>query len=206
MRTIVDTAAPFDAHVSPSAHGGGTRCHNCDAPLVGPYCAECGQRHHADLDPSLRELAHEAGEELLHWDGKLVETIKLLLLAPGRLTREYLEGRRARYLSPLRLYLTCSVLFFFVMALVPRQGDLGIATTSEKTASGRVVHRELTRAERDSLSASMERKSACSSGSSTSSAASAGEIQIFCLWAYSRKCAASLASRNRWIETVNGVS
>ena len=80
------------------------------------------------------------------------------MLAPGRLTREYLEGRRARYLSPLRPYLTCSVLFFFVMALVPRQGDLGIATTSEKTASGRVVHRELTRAERDSLSASMERK------------------------------------------------
>jgi Protein of unknown function (DUF3667) len=133
------------------------RCRNCDAALAGPFCAECGQRHHEHLDPSLREIAHEAGEELLHLDGKLLDTLRLLLTAPGRLTREFLEGRRARYLSPLRLYLTCSVVFFFVMALVPVKGDLGIGTVKEETAAG-TVSRPLNAAERDSLARMFERK------------------------------------------------
>ena len=159
MSTIVPPSLSPGLHsvVALPAAAAPASCRNCAAPLAGPYCAECGQRHHEQLDPSLRELAQEAGEELLHLDGKLGATVRLLLTSPGRLTREYLDGRRARYLSPLRLYLTCSVLFFFVMTVVPRRGDLGIAMTAQQTPAG-TVHRELTAAERDSLAQMFERK------------------------------------------------
>ena len=72
-----------------------------------------------DPNPTLGEFVHEAAGEFLHWDGKLATTFRLLFTQPGELTREYLAGRRASYLSPLRLYLTCSVLFFALKALAP---------------------------------------------------------------------------------------
>ena len=94
-------------------------CLNCGTNVQLTYCPECGQRE-IDSDPTLREFLHELAEEFLHWDGKLFTTYRLLVLRPGELTREYLAGRRVRYISPLRLYLTCSLLFFFVAAVVPQ--------------------------------------------------------------------------------------
>src|SRR5439155_21106078 len=75
------------------------------------YCARCGQKKpHPDL--TLRELLQETTEELVHWEGKVPSTIKTFFLEPGRLTLDFLAGRRARWLPPLRLYLICSVAFF----------------------------------------------------------------------------------------------
>jgi hypothetical protein len=93
-------------------------CSNCGTNIQLEYCPECGQRA-IDPDPTVRELLHEVAEELLGWDGKLVRTFRLLIEKPGALTREYLAGRRARYISPLRVYLACSVFAFFVSAMTP---------------------------------------------------------------------------------------
>ncbi|MES2177740.1 MAG: DUF3667 domain-containing protein [Gemmatimonadota bacterium] len=93
-------------------------CLNCGTNIQLAYCPECGQRE-IDPDPTLREFLHELAEEFLHWDGKLVTTFRTLLTKPGVLTMEYLGGRRVRYISPLRVYLTCSVLFFFLAAIAP---------------------------------------------------------------------------------------
>jgi hypothetical protein len=93
-------------------------CRNCGADLPGEFCAACGQQA-IDPDPTFRELVHELAEHFLQWDGRLATTFRLLVTQPGALTTEYIAGRRVRYLSPLRLYLTCSVLFFFLAALVP---------------------------------------------------------------------------------------
>ena len=93
-------------------------CLNCGTNIQLTYCPECGQPE-IDSDPTLREFLHELAEEFLHWDGKLFRTFRLLITQPGALTREYLAGRRVRFISPLRVYLTCSVLFFFLEALAP---------------------------------------------------------------------------------------
>jgi hypothetical protein len=101
-------------HHDPAA----THCGNCGAPLGGAFCQTCGQKV-VGPDVSLHEFFHEAVEELAHFDGKIVQTLRLLLTQPGMLTREFLDGRRVRYISPLRVYLTCSVLFFGLAAVAP---------------------------------------------------------------------------------------
>ena len=113
-----------------------TTCLNCGTVLHGRYCSACGQRD-IERDPRLRELAHEAADELLHWDGKLVTTLSALFRKPGFLTREYLAGRRARYVSPLRLYLTASVVYFAVLALVPRTTAVRIDLDDKRPAAER---------------------------------------------------------------------
>jgi hypothetical protein len=94
------------------------QCLNCGAELTGRWCSQCGQRA-SDPRPTLHELLHEALHELMHLDGKLVRTAGLLLFKPGELTREFREGKRARSVTPIRLYLICSVLFFSVISLLP---------------------------------------------------------------------------------------
>jgi Protein of unknown function (DUF3667) len=94
-------------------------CLNCGTNVQLEFCPECGQRL-IDPDPTLREFLHELAEEFLHWDGKLFTTFRMLVTKPGALTCEYLAGKRVRYISPLRVYLVCSLLFFFVSAMVPQ--------------------------------------------------------------------------------------
>jgi hypothetical protein len=91
-------------------------CLNCGAPLAGEYCAACGQRH----EPHVHSLGHflgEAFESITHADSRLWRTLGYLLVKPGRLTREFFDGRRARYLPPFRLYLVISLVFFVIAGL-----------------------------------------------------------------------------------------
>jgi hypothetical protein len=107
-----------DTTYSPAAPHS-VRCLNCDTPLSGPFCHTCGQR---DIPPypSTRELVVDAFWELSGWDGRFAATARALVRNPGLLTREFLEGRRARYLSPLRLYLLASLAYFLVAAATPQ--------------------------------------------------------------------------------------
>jgi CubicO group peptidase (beta-lactamase class C family) len=77
----------------------------------------CGQKPPC-ANPSVREFLHETTHELTHWDGKLPATLKALLLKPGLLTEDFLAGRRARWLPPLRLYLICSIGYFLSGPLI----------------------------------------------------------------------------------------
>ena len=105
MTLVRDTT--FDAPMA----GGAERCLNCGAALAGAYCAACGQQKpHNDL--TLREFIRETTHELTSWDGKVPRTLLALLRRPGLLTADFLAGRRARWLAPLRLYLLCSLVFF----------------------------------------------------------------------------------------------
>lgn len=101
----------------PVMAGHGDSCLNCGAALTGPYCAACGQkRPHTDV--TLREFVRETTAELTHWDGKVPATLKALFTKPGLLTLDFLAGRRARWLPPLRVYLICSVAYFVSGPLV----------------------------------------------------------------------------------------
>jgi len=93
------------------------RCENCGNEVSQRYCGACGQR----LDPPVHSLWHFsqiATEDLTHADSRVWRTLWALLFKPGHLTREFLGGRRARYLPPVRLYLVLSVVFFLVASAV----------------------------------------------------------------------------------------
>jgi hypothetical protein len=86
-------------------------CGNCGAALSGPYCSACGQHAHESAR-SIGVLFHDAWHLATHLDGRLWQTLYILLFKPGKLTTEYFAEHRARYLPPVRLYLVLSVMFF----------------------------------------------------------------------------------------------
>jgi hypothetical protein len=94
------------------------RCLNCGEPLRGPFCSGCGQRA-IPAYPTLRELVGDAWQELSGYDGRVLRTFRYLMRRPGALTLEVLEGHRARYVSPVRVYLVASLIYFLVSAASP---------------------------------------------------------------------------------------
>lgn len=116
-------------------------CLNCGSRLRGQYCGSCGQRSRGRLI-SIWELLREAFGDLLELDSRLWRTVMPLLVRPGQLTKDYLEGRRARYMPPFRTYLVLSLIFFVVAFFDPRD-DLSLLfepppepTAEEIAASG----------------------------------------------------------------------
>jgi hypothetical protein len=98
-------------------------CLNCGTHLRGQYCGNCGQRSRSRLI-KLRELISEAFGDLFEIDSRLWQTIVPLVIRPGRLTYDYLQGRRARFMPPFRMYLVLSLIFFVVVFFNPRE-ELG---------------------------------------------------------------------------------
>lgn len=95
-------------------------CLNCGERLLGDFCWRCGQEA-ADFHRPLRSLASDFLDNVLSLDSKLLRTIVPLLFRPGWLTREYLAGRRAPYVRPLKLYLLAALLAFGVLTLFPHR-------------------------------------------------------------------------------------
>ena len=90
-----------------------TLCRNCGASVAGKFCPQCGQETELRL-PTLREFLREAAGRYVALDGRLWRTVQPLVMRPGFLTREYLAGRRRRYIRPARLYLFATLIFFAV--------------------------------------------------------------------------------------------
>lgn len=115
------------------------RCLNCDAPLAGPYCAQCGQK---DLGTrvDLSELVGEFVSETFELEGRLPRTFLSLLFKPGDYLFRYLEGQRRSFSSPLRLYLLAAFVSVVVITWrvegaathAIRNGDLMIVPSEEK--------------------------------------------------------------------------
>jgi hypothetical protein len=92
-------------------------CQNCGSPTPGNYCADCGQdsREHR---VSMRLLLFGLWNDLFTFDSRFFRSFIPLIFRPGRLTREYIHGRRVRFIPPVRLYLFVSILFFFLLSIL----------------------------------------------------------------------------------------
>ena len=129
-------ALPIDANI----------CRNCGRPAPDAFCPSCGQETDIRL-PTVRQFMRDATGRLIAFDGRLWRTLFTLVAKPGRLTCEYFEGRRRRYLRPTRLFLVMSVILFGVLRLTtsPLQLDdrvLKVDETDKASAleSGAMSH------------------------------------------------------------------
>ncbi len=129
------TGAALARSVEPEAGEGrvaiGGNCLNCGATLVGPHCHVCGQK--AKVHRTLHAFGHDILHSVLHFDGKIWRTLPMLFWKPGDLTRRYVHGERAKFVSPLALFLFSVFLTFAAFTwLMP--SDASADSAISKTA------------------------------------------------------------------------
>lgn len=125
----------------PAGEGDGhtheTRCLNCGDDLAGAYCSACGQ--HAHVHRTLSAFFHDFLHGVLHFEGKIWRTLPLLAWKPGDLTRRYIDGQRASFVSPIALFLFSVFLMFGVLSWTGGTsahwgGDRDLANAEKRSA------------------------------------------------------------------------
>lgn len=113
-------------------HHAGT-CTDCGEATTDNFCAHCGQPTH--VHRSLLHLGEELLHGVMHFDGRIWRTLPLLLTNPGRLTREWIEGRRTRYISPLALFLFTLFVMFFALSFGMGSQAVQVTPLAERLAA-----------------------------------------------------------------------
>ena len=121
---------PKAGELSADGHTHESHCLNCGTPLQGEFCYSCGQ--HAHVHRTLTAFFHDFLHGFLHFEGKIWRTLPMLVWKPGELTRRYIDGERARFVSPIALFLFsvflmyAAVSFFGGMGEFPEQAKAGL--------------------------------------------------------------------------------
>ncbi|MXO61047.1 DUF3667 domain-containing protein [Altererythrobacter salegens] len=111
-------------------------CLNCGTAMVGQHCHACGQRAH--VHKTLGAFMHDLLHGVFHLEGKTWHTLPMLAWKPGELTRRYIDGQRAYFVSPMALFLFSVFLMFAVFQIA------GISTPDDLNTPGQVVSEETT--------------------------------------------------------------
>jgi hypothetical protein len=110
-------ARAVEPEAGEARHGDdGGACLNCGAALAGPYCAQCGQTGH--IHRTLAAFWHDLAHGVLHFEGKIWRTLPLLAWRPGELTRRYIAGERAKFVSPMAIFLFSVFMMFAIFSFV----------------------------------------------------------------------------------------
>ena len=94
-----------------------TDCLNCGATVNAAFCQKCGQRNRNNLDRSLGRLLGEFISNIFFFDNRFFLSVRYLIRFPGRMTIEFLEGKRKKFISPVTLFLFLNLIYFFVNPL-----------------------------------------------------------------------------------------
>ncbi|GAB3736265.1 DUF3667 domain-containing protein [Luteimonas pelagia] len=124
--------APPPAPAAPEPTG--QACRNCGTPLLGPHCYRCGQPVKG-LVRHFTSIIGDFFDSVFDFDSRTFRTLWPLFARPGWLTCEYFEGRRVRYVSPVRLFFFLSIVTFFVAQLTIEASSDGIRVGDESIAT-----------------------------------------------------------------------
>jgi hypothetical protein len=128
---------PRAGEAVPDGHTHEAACLNCGTALLGSHCHACGQSAH--VHRTMGAVLHDIMHGVLHLDGKIWHTLPLLAWRPGQLTRRYIDGQRARFVSPIALFLFSVFTMFAVFSI------MGISTPSGR--GGAALETDLAAAE-----------------------------------------------------------
>jgi hypothetical protein len=106
-----------------SGHTHEKNCLNCGTKLIGPFCSACGQKAH--IHRSVRAFFQDFLSSLFNLEGKMWRTLPMLAWRPGEMTRRYIAGERARFISPIALYLFTVFAMFAVLNFTGTLGGHG---------------------------------------------------------------------------------
>ena len=156
---VVGRAVEAKAGEGANGHTHETNCLNCGAELIGNFCHACGQ--HAHVHRTLSAFFHDFLHGVLHFEGKIWRTLPLLAWKPGELTRRYVDGQRASFISPVALFLFCVFLMFAAVSLLGSDiGNLPEAAKQDLQKELKVNQAKLAQLE-------LKRSAAQKAGSST---------------------------------------
>ncbi|MEX1188930.1 MAG: DUF3667 domain-containing protein [Bacteroidia bacterium] len=106
-------------------------CLNCGETVQGRFCGHCGQENVVSQQ-SVSHLVYHFFEDITHYEGKFWKTIRFLLLKPAFLTKEFLSGKRMKYVPPVRLYIFISFVTFFLPYILPSTNSDNSLSYEEK--------------------------------------------------------------------------
>ncbi|MEM8726180.1 MAG: DUF3667 domain-containing protein [Pseudomonadota bacterium] len=128
-------------------------CANCGTEFAGNYCPQCGQKSH--IHRTLSAIVHDLIHGVLHLDGKLSHTLPLLAFKPGRLTRRYIEGERARFVSPLSMFLFSVFAMFAIFQMIGLTAPTDFEPNADLAGTASVLRAEAEES-RDDLQQELE--------------------------------------------------
>ncbi len=120
-------ARTVEPHAGESREHGHGLCLNCGTRLIGAHCHACGQSGH--VHRTIGAIGHEIAHGVFHFEGKIWRTLPMLVWRPGDLTRRYVAGERARFVSPLAVFLFTVFLMFATISALG--GDIAELATPE---------------------------------------------------------------------------
>lgn len=109
-------------------------CQNCNTPLQGKYCYQCGQPTRSIIK-FIGEVVYEVGNDIVGYDSRLKHTIFPLLFIPGKLSLDYIRGKIFYYVLPIRLYLIMSVICILLVQMVSEPGRIVQIDSDEESAA-----------------------------------------------------------------------
>jgi len=116
-------------------------CLNCGQMVEDRYCPHCGQENLQIQDSAFHLIIHYI-QDMFHYDGKFWHTLKMLLLKPGQVPLEYMEGKRRRNLEPLRFYVFASTVFFLLLFYFLKVDNWQVATEPKFNYRKRIYNLE----------------------------------------------------------------
>ena len=165
MLTAVTTQPNLESATPMGPTSDPAPCRNCGQALAGRFCAACGQEDRP-LAPSLTDVLSDAWDAITNLEGRAFQSLGRLLVRPGFLTVEYFEGRRVRWVAPVRLYLVVSLVYFgltsltgwggFMISADPT-GDSAAEIQEELAERNFASESELDRAAEDAINAWLPR-------------------------------------------------
>lgn len=108
------------------------RCADCGTETIGRFCHNCGNASH--VHRTLLHLGEEILHGVMHFDSRAWRTLPMLVFRPGRLTREWCEGKRTRYVSPLAIFLFTVFVMFMLLSYAPEPKASGVGRQAVATA------------------------------------------------------------------------
>lgn len=122
-------------------------CKNCGTKLQGEFCHSCGQSSVIVRRPA-KELIEDTFSYLFQWDTRLMHTLQYLFFKPGKLSADWVEGKRMRYVPPFRLYIISSFILFLLVGIATHGGSVGFQQVSDESTN---ASEELLRAEAEAI-------------------------------------------------------